>query len=79
MADITINTNKPAPKKWRKFENAYIIILAPAIMAGVQGWGLSDKIANRSMILVTISAAIIKAIGFIIANGDDYVSNQKQD
>jgi hypothetical protein len=79
MADIKIDTNKPAPKFYRRFENAYIIVLAPAIMAAIQGWGLTDQIANRSMIVVTVSAAIVKGIGFLIANGETYTTITNDD
>lgn len=72
MADIKLSTKNPAPRGWRKFENAYIVAFAPALMGAVQSWGLSDKMANRLMILITLSAAMIKGIGMIISNGEVY-------
>lgn len=69
---VKISTKDPAPKWWRKFENGYIMVLVPSMITAVQTWGLSDKVANRAMILITISAAIAKFIGFLIANGETY-------
>jgi hypothetical protein len=70
---MQIDTTRPAPKKWRKFENAYIMIIAPALGGAIQGWDLGDKISNRCMIIIGISVAIVKAVGFLVA---DDSSNQ---
>ena len=73
MPQVTIDTKRPAPRFWRKFENGYIMVLAPAIIAASQSWGLSDKYANRATIGVTVSMALVKFIGYLIANGEEYV------
>lgn len=75
MANLTFsssNINKPAPKGWRKFENAYFMALAPALLGAIQSWGLSDDKANKGMIILTLFGAAIKFTGFIIANGEEY-------
>lgn len=80
MAQITASLNnrhKPAPRGWRKFENAYFMALAPALLGAIQSWGLSDDKANKGMIILTLFGAAIKFTGFIIANGEDYAPVEK--
>jgi len=72
MGDIKLSTKNPPPKGYRRFENAYILAFAPAIMGAIQSWGLSDHNANRGMILITLSVAFVKGIGMIISNGEVY-------
>lgn len=75
MANITISKDsihKPAPRGWRKFENAYFMALAPALLGAIQSWGLSDDKANKGMIILTLFGAAIKFVGFIISNGEEY-------
>ena len=66
------NINAPAPKAFRKFENAYCIMIAPALAAAVQGWGLDASHANRWMIVLTFSVALVKGTGMMLANGETY-------
>lgn len=80
MAQITFNKSnihKPAPKGYRRFENAYIMVLAPAIIGLIQSWGLTDQVANRATLIVTFSMGLCKFIGFMIANGEDYAPVDK--
>jgi len=72
---ILQNIQYPAPKSYRKFENAYTVIIAPAIMVAIQGWGLSDNVANHSMIILTVSMAFVKGIGMMLRNGEVYSTN----
>lgn len=79
MEKISINLSnmsKPAPKGYRKFENAYTLILAPALIAVIQSWGLSDLQANRAMIILTFSVAVVKFLGMILANGQQYTESE---
>lgn len=69
---ITDNIKRPPPKWYRKFENAYIAVIAPAIMLSIQGWGLSNLLNVRLMIVVTLSTAVAKGIGMMISNGEVY-------
>lgn len=80
MPPITIDTKKPAPKTWRKFENAMLIMLIPAGIAILQGWGFKDvALANKLMLLISTGlTAIIKAVGYFIANGEEYVLVDKK-
>lgn len=68
---ILQNINYPAPKSYRKFENAYVVF-SPAIAGAIQGWGLSDHASNRCMIVLTVSVALVKAIGMMLRNGEVY-------
>jgi len=73
----TGNTGKPAPKWWRKLENGLLMVLIPAIVAMLMGWGFANEaFANKMILLINTGAvALIKFIGMMLANGDDYVSN----
>lgn len=68
------NLKRPAPKWYRKFENAYIIVLAPAIATVISTWGLPELIVNRSLQIIGLTVAIVKAMGMIIANGEVYAN-----
>lgn len=63
------NLNVPAPKWWRKLENALLIILIPAIVLVLTNWGFEDeKKLNRILLLVNVLlTAVVKAIGLILA------------
>jgi hypothetical protein len=81
MANVTFNTsnaNKPAPKWWRKLENGLLMILIPATVAILQGIDFKDPAtATKWILYINVGlVAIIKFIGYMLANGDDYVSNQ---
>lgn len=65
------NVNSPAPKKWRKFENAYFAALAPAIAGIIQGWGLSDPIANKALLALSFVGAGIKFWGMLLSDDAD--------
>jgi len=66
------NINSPAPRMYRKFENAFCVAISPAILTAIQGWGLSDSVANKCMIMLTLSVALVKGFGMILANGESY-------
>lgn len=70
------NFNLPAPAAYRKFENAYTIILAPAIIVCIQSWGLSEIVVNRAMILLGFSVALVKFMGMLLANGQAYTESE---
>lgn len=76
------NRHKPAPKQWRKFENGMLMILIPAATLMIQGWGFKDQaLATKLNLFVSTGlVALIKFIGVMIANGEDYApSAPKQD
>ena len=71
------NTRRPAPSLYRKFENAYFIALAPAIGGLILGWGFTDIVANRLTLLVVVFSALVKGMGMVLANGEDYVKTKQ--
>jgi hypothetical protein len=75
MSKITLsdkNINSPAPLLYRKFENAYFIVISPAIATTIMGWGFEDLLVNRMLLISGIVGAIIKGLGMILANGQTY-------
>lgn len=82
MAATTLkrsNTNKPAPKWFRKLKTA-VGILALAANVMIAGWGFTDELATtRLQLWCTVGiGAIMEALSALLANGDDYLSNQEQ-
>lgn len=71
------NVGKPAPKWWRKLENGLLMVLIPAAVAMLMGWGFQNPSkADRAILLINTGlVALIKFIGMMLADGDDYVSN----
>lgn len=71
------NTGKPAPKWWRKLENGLLMILIPSTVAILMGWGFKDPSkADRVILMINTGlVALIKFVGLMLANGDDYLSN----
>jgi len=72
MRKITVrqqNLNIPAPKFWRRIENAILIILIPSVVLVLTNWGFKDQEhLNRILLIVsTLIPAVVKAIGLIIA------------
>jgi hypothetical protein len=62
--------DKPAPLLYRRITNALIIFIIPAAAALVSGWGLSEKLQNRWLLVLTFAPAVIKGIGVILGNGE---------
>ncbi|MDP4248117.1 MAG: hypothetical protein Q8932_19945 [Bacteroidota bacterium] len=81
MADTKIGFNqldKPAPLYYRRFTNAYIVCILPAVSALCAGWGFSDKASNRIGLMLIFSAALVKGVGMVLGNGQDYVPTNQQ-
>lgn len=77
MANTTFdvqNVGKPAPKWWRKLENGLLSILIPAIVLTLLGLGYDS---NSKLILVinVLLVAIIKFVGYMLANGEVYATS----
>lgn len=71
------NGKKPAPKWFRKTKKAVgILTLAANVM--IQSWGLPDPLlVAKIQLWCTIGiGALLEAFEVMLANGDDYVSNQ---
>lgn len=77
MANVTFspdNTNKPAPKWFRKLKSASGYLVDGAIIM-VLATGHKDN--SFLMLLLRVGySRVMAAIEALIANGDDYVSNQ---
>ena len=80
MKKVIQNINKPAPRLYRKFENALLILIIPAVVMVLTNWGFKDEVLlNRLLLIVNVLlVAIIKGIGMIIANGEVYAKEKKQ-
>lgn len=75
MADVKFGVDQlsnPAPKGYRKFERAWIIVFAPGLSALIMGWGLSDSTANKVLLSIGFSCAVVKGIGMLLGNGQEY-------
>ena len=77
MAQVTFspdNTNRPAPKWWRKLEDGLLMILIPASVAILMGWDFKDEAfaTKLTLIINTGFVALIKFIGKMLANGEEY-------
>ncbi len=82
MGQVTLstsNTNKPAPRWWRKLEDGLLMIMIPATVGIIMGWDFADDaFANKlTLIINTGLVALIKFIGKLLANGEEYVAVDK--
>lgn len=80
MANVSLglsNANKPAPKWFRKMKKA-IGILTIAANTMIASWNSGDEMLKTKLQLwCTVGiGAILEALETMLANGDDYVSNQ---
>ena len=71
--------HKPAPKGWRRFENAMLVALIPAATTMIQSWGFADeKLALRLNLLIAVGlTAIVKGVGMLISNGEVYAKEKE--
>lgn len=73
MANIsTDNFDKPAPLWYRRLSNAMIMFIIPGAIGLVQGWGMSDKLANRWLMLLGFVPALFRGVGTLLGNGQVY-------
>lgn len=83
MADVKIGPSqlsKPAPLNYRRFVNAYIIIIMPALTAFIATWGFSSVVQTKLGVLLIFSGSIVKGLGMFLGNGQIYSpSNQVVD
>jgi hypothetical protein len=75
------NAGKPAPKWWRKLENGLLMVIIPSTVGILMGWGFKDEaFANKLILLINTGlVALVKFIGMMLANGDDYISNMSNE
>lgn len=75
------NSGKPAPKWWRKLENGLLMVLIPATVAILMGWGFKDEAHVNKLILMinTGFVAVIKFVGMMLANGEEYIQTNKDE
>lgn len=62
--------NRPAPLWYRRLTNGLIIFIIPALAALISGWGFSEKLQNRWLLILAFAPAVIKGVGVIIGNGE---------
>ena len=83
MADVKLGwsqLDKPAPLGYRRFVNAYTVLVAPSIVTLVTTWGASTLTIARTGAVVIFSVALVKAAGMVLGNGQIYSpSNQVVD
>ena len=77
MAQTTFskqNTSRPAPRWWRKLEDGLLMMLIPATVAVIMGWGFKDEafVTKLTLLINTGLVALIKFIGKMLANGEVY-------
>lgn len=73
MAETKIGldqANRPAPLWYRRFSNAAIIFIIPALSGLIAGWGMSEHLQNRWLQILIFAPALVKGIGVIIGNGE---------
>lgn len=68
----------PAPLAYRRFSNAMIMFIIPGLATLIAGWGLPDLIANRWLLLLSFIPALIKGIGVLLGNGQEYAPSGTQ-
>lgn len=80
MADTKLGfsqLDKPAPLYYRRFVNAYTIVVGPSIVGFVTAWGATTLTIARTGAVVIFSIALVKAAGMVLGNGQIYSpSNQ---
>lgn len=69
---------KPAPLWYRRLSSALIMFLVPGAIGLVSGWGLSDKIANRWLMVLGFVPALVKAVGSLLGNGQVYAPTNEE-
>lgn len=83
MADTKLGfsqLDKPAPLYYRRFINAYTIVIAPSIVGLVTAWGAAPLTIARTGAVVIFSIALVKGLGMVLGNGQIYSpSNQVVD
>lgn len=70
------NRKKPAPRWYRKFENAFLLLILPGVGSLIQGWGLDPAMMNKVLLSLGFIGTVVKAIGFFLANGEDYAESK---
>lgn len=81
MAEIKVGmsqVNKPAPLGFRRFTNAMILSFVPAYVGIIQSVPMNDAKRNILMCIATAIPFVLKGIGMIIGNGQDYVPSNEQ-
>lgn len=72
------NAQKPAPRWWRKLEDGLLMILIPAtvgILTGIK-WKDPEAAARWTLYINTGLVAVIKFVGRMLANGEEYVQSE---
>lgn len=67
---------EPAPKWWRRLERAMLMAFIPATVTMIMSWKFEDELkATRLTLIISVGlVALIKGVGMMLSDGDDYVS-----
>lgn len=68
--------DRPAPLWYRRFSNAMIFAIIPAASSFVEDWGLGDVTEKRLLHGFIFLAALIKGIGLMLGNGQNYTAEK---
>lgn len=84
MAKTTLslsNITKPAPKAFRKWKKAILILIAAANVM-IASWGLTDEllVAHLQLWCTVGIGALMEALETLLANGEEYtqVADEKE-
>ncbi len=68
------NMKRPAPKWWRNLEDGLLMIMIPATVAVIMGWGFKDDAFVTKLVLFinTGVVALIKFIGKLLNTDEVY-------
>lgn len=66
------NVDHPAPKWYRRFVNAYILMFTPMLTGLVQTLTMSAYARNLWMNVLVAMPFLLKGIGMVLGNGEVY-------
>ncbi len=68
------NFSKPAPRWWRNMEDGLLMLLIPAAVAIVMGWGFKDEaFVTKLTLLINVGlVALVKFIGKLMNSTEVY-------
>lgn len=80
MAEVKVGINQintPAPLGYRKVTNAIILCFVPMVTTIVQALPMSDAKRNVWMIVIGAIPVLLKGIGMILGNGQQYTPSNE--
>jgi hypothetical protein len=80
MGNVSIGlnqTSKPAPLGYRKFLNAYIVVVVPAFTTMILVLPIDPTIVKYIFAGLTFTVAVAKGLGMILGNGQTYAPSNE--